>query len=164
MAQWPKGSCGWWWWGWCGWWCAANDLWKSGGDPEDAPPEDPTEDPDEPAPDPPETTDAAAATDAATDAADVQRLMESWLAAAAAAVKTAADEETSDPVVPTTQWLPTIPWWLEPMDPNGGKLCDGKRDPGVRNTLDDFFLFFHLARRFWNQTFRIRMYQKREFY
>ena len=36
--------------------------------------------------------------------------------------------------------------------PNGDRPWDGSRAPGVRNTFVVFFLFFHLARRFWNQT------------
>lgn len=39
-----------------------------------------------------------------------------------------------------------------PIAPNGGKPCEGKRAPGVRNTFVVFLRFFHFARRFWNQT------------
>lgn len=41
---------------------------------------------------------------------------------------------------------------LSDIEPNGGNPWDGKRAPGVRNTFVVFFLFFHLARRFWNHT------------
>lgn len=40
-----------------------------------------------------------------------------------------------------------------PIEPKGGKVCEGRRAPGVRNTFVDFFRFFHLARLFWNQTY-----------
>lgn len=39
-----------------------------------------------------------------------------------------------------------------PIAPKGGRPCDGSRAPGVLNTLVVFFLFFHFALRFWNQT------------
>ena len=38
------------------------------------------------------------------------------------------------------------------MPPNGESPVEGRRAPGVRNTLVVFLRFFHLARRFWNQT------------
>jgi hypothetical protein len=38
------------------------------------------------------------------------------------------------------------------MVPKGGNPWDGKRAPGVLNTFVVFFLFFHLALRFWNHT------------
>lgn len=38
------------------------------------------------------------------------------------------------------------------MVPNGDIPGLGRRAPGVRNTLVVFFLFFHFARLFWNQT------------
>jgi hypothetical protein len=38
------------------------------------------------------------------------------------------------------------------MLPKGGNPWDGKRAPGVLNTFVVFFLFFHLALRFWNHT------------
>jgi hypothetical protein len=41
---------------------------------------------------------------------------------------------------------------LSETDPNGGSPWDGRRAPGVLNTFVVFFLFFHFARRFWNQT------------
>lgn len=39
-----------------------------------------------------------------------------------------------------------------PMEPNGGRECDGSKAPGVRNTFVVFLRFFHLALLFWNQT------------
>lgn len=32
-----------------------------------------------------------------------------------------------------------------PIAPKGGRPCEGKRAPGVLNTLVVFFLFFHFA-------------------
>jgi hypothetical protein len=52
--------------------------------------------------------------------------------------------------------LPALP------EPNGGKTCDGINPPPApplplllpdRKTLLVFLRFFHLARRFWNQTY-----------
>jgi hypothetical protein len=58
---------------------------------------------------------------------------------------------------PTPQRLsppPNIPEEQSPSDmlPKGGNPWDGKRAPGVLNTFVVFFLFFHLALRFWNHT------------
>lgn len=39
------------------------------------------------------------------------------------------------------------------LPPKGERPVGGSRAPGVRNTFVVFFLFFHLARRFWNQTY-----------
>ena len=41
-----------------------------------------------------------------------------------------------------------------PIVPNGDRQVEGMRAPGDVNTFVVFFLFFHLARRFWNQTWR----------
>lgn len=42
-----------------------------------------------------------------------------------------------------------------PIAPKGGRPCEGRRAPGVRNTFVVFFRFFHLARLFWNHTWKI---------
>jgi hypothetical protein len=60
-------------------------------------------------------------------------------------------------IPPTPQRLsaaPNIPDEQSPSDmaPKGGNPWDGRRAPGVLNTFVVFFLFFHLALRFWNQT------------
>jgi hypothetical protein len=44
------------------------------------------------------------------------------------------------------------------MLPKGGNPWDGKRAPGVLNTFVVFFLFFHLALRFWNHTCELTIY------
>lgn len=36
----------------------------------------------------------------------------------------------------------------------GERQVGGSRAPGERKTFVVFFLFFHLARRFWNQTYK----------
>ena len=36
----------------------------------------------------------------------------------------------------------------------GDRPVEGRSAPGVRNTLVVFLRFFHLARRFWNQTWK----------
>lgn len=41
-----------------------------------------------------------------------------------------------------------------PIAPKGGRPWEGRRAPGVRKTFVVFFLFFHLARRFWNHTWK----------
>lgn len=51
----------------------------------------------------------------------------------------AEDVENMSPVIPE-------------LDPKGGSGWEGMKAPGLRNTLLDFFRFFHFARRFWNQT------------
>ena len=40
------------------------------------------------------------------------------------------------------------------MGPKGDRQVEGMSAPGVRKTFVIFFLFFHLARRFWNQTYK----------
>lgn len=64
---------------------------------------------------------------------------------------------------PTPQRLsapPNIPEEQSPSDmlPKGGNPWDGKRAPGVLNTFVVFFLFFHLALRFWNHTCELTIY------
>jgi hypothetical protein len=36
----------------------------------------------------------------------------------------------------------------EPIEPNGGNVCDGNKAPGLRNTFVVFFRFFHFALNF----------------
>jgi hypothetical protein len=60
-------------------------------------------------------------------------------------------------IPPTPQRLsapPNIPEEHRPSDilPKGGSPWDGRSAPGVLNTFVVFFLFFHLALRFWNHT------------
>jgi len=60
-------------------------------------------------------------------------------------------------IPPTPQRLsapPNMPEEHSPSDmlPKGGNPWDGRRAPGVLNTFVVFFLFFHLALRFWNHT------------
>lgn len=61
------------------------------------------------------------------------------------------------PAIPAAAQRPSLAWKEHNPSPiaaagNCGRLCVGNSVPGARNTFVVFLRFFHLARRFWNQT------------